>query len=132
MREIKFRAWFQKGKAGSIVVVEPSMEYNVTVQDGKYAFYDYELVQLIEGIPLMQYTGLKDKNGVEVYEGDVLCSHYFDESDYKTLTSEDLLVVQYDRGSYYAGDEDLWEAVNCISTNLVVGNIYQNPELIKE
>lgn len=74
---------------------------------------------------LMQYTGLKDKNGVEIYEGDIVRMTRFDDSktaeivwksgaltvDYSTLILEDLTGIGY--------------------TFEVIGNIYENPELLE-
>lgn len=68
-REIKFRAWNKKDK---VMVDVAAMNFGPSgfwslIEDA----YDAEL-QLADSYELMQYTGLKDKNGREIYEGDVL------------------------------------------------------------
>lgn len=66
-REIKFRVWDKKSK---------KLHYDITgfefgVKEMTGVFIDGDFYNK-ENIELMQYTGLKDKNGVEIYEGDIL------------------------------------------------------------
>lgn len=136
MREIKFRAWDKHTKT----------------------MWPWEKMQTFEGDPhlkpyfedsdnnVMQYTGLKDKNGKEIYEGDIL---YIDYEGYDEGKREQFwcTIVWHDGGFCF---KELWEyeignpptvsskpePVNeGGSANLtdyeVIGNIYENPELIK-
>ena len=128
MREIKFRAWVKEKKAIFEVILIDYVTKKVTyllervghllsIRDAK--FYDVEL---------MQYTGLKDKNNKEIYEGDILFES-FGEKYYKVI---------FENGSFKAeveGDfeEYSFDLIDVVAQGYeVVGNIYENPELMEE
>ena len=81
-----------------------------------------------DNIILMQYTGLKDTNGVEIYEGDIVREHV---NDYTPI---------YQNGIYMAYNVDkindpyVSTQFNVIWRNgcEIIGNIHDNPELVKE
>ena len=86
---------------------------------------------------IMQFTGLRDKNGAKIYEGDILAQVYYD----GTTRIEG--VVKYGEfncsccngvyGWYIDGNGDIRDLADSNYTNLyIIGNIYDNPELIKE
>jgi len=68
MREIKFRAWhLGYSKKGHTMLIEPKMLFDNEPGDCLRWFSDGQKIS-----DIMQYTGLKDKNGKEIYEGDIL------------------------------------------------------------
>ena len=76
--------------------------------------------RMFHEIELMQSTGLKDKSGVEIYEGDIVT--------WSTEDRRDRFIVEYVGGGYKCPYHWLfkWEHTE------VIGNIYENPELLGE
>ena len=147
MREIKFRAWdkFEKklcpvtilSEEGCFLVglkpttdtVYPELKLKVMAPtDGRFCYY--------QDIELMQYTGLKDKNGVEIYEGDIvkIPEGYGGDMLYKPFIGR----IKYDAPEFYVNQQD-----NIIKTGKwcgqeydwdkieIIGNIYEHKNLLK-
>ena len=120
MREIKFRAWDKLNK--EMFNVESINFQERRVYRDVVSYHDFN------DIELMQYTGLKDKNEKEIYEGDIL-SNRNNEKPYKVI---------FENGSYRAefeGDfeEYSFDLIDVVAQGCeVVGNIYENPELLKK
>lgn len=109
-REIKFRVW---DKIKKIICETKTLK--------EFALADVFELELAEkqwdNLELMQFTGLKDKNGKEIYEGDIL------ESPISDLVSEnEKFVVEYVNG-FFARFRQYDESV-------IIGNIHENPELL--
>lgn len=134
-REIKFRAWCESNKE----MYYPDNIYEFHIDNnsvGFYPNYDKEEHFSFNTIPsehekqiiVMQYTGLKDKNGKEIYEGDIL-----------NFGNNNYVQVIFDNGSFNVFDEPLgWDFdsdIIPIKTDFryceVIGNICENPELLK-
>ena len=84
---------------------------------------------------LMQYTGLKDKNGVEIYEGDVLTLKYPRDRRY-TVTAKVIRGSQISAMTLKFEDEFTTEEIPLYKISAehnleVLGNIYENPELLE-
>ena len=108
MREIKFRAWH---KTNSSMIYERPL--NRIGQDSQFG----------DDVILMQYTGLKDKNDKEIFEGDIIRTL---DSDIEVVKwSDESVELSYGRGVCcfcgFVFDNE------CI----IIGNIYENPELIE-
>ena len=126
MREIKFRAWDNDKMYKCIVG-------NTDVKDNDYIcplVWDKERKDWLHSdtCKIMQYTGLKDKNGKEIYEGDILL--------YLTKTKT---VVSYKNGAFVRNYRNsnmylLYDTLavdGCLEDYEVIGNIYENPELLE-
>jgi len=89
-------------------------EFNVRDIDGDWIFFEGEL---------MQYTGLKDKNGKEIYEGDILKTVNGDWGVIVWNAPFFELTISETQSSLYTRE---W-----LSKGEVIGNIHENPELLK-
>jgi len=127
MREIKFRAWHKKEKemwypSGKALIHWDGI--GIEYGDG-YSLKKGGLV-IDEGIILMQYTGLKDRNGVEIYEGDLL---NIEDSIKWNKTYE----ITFSDGAFCCEDRlNILLGICNHEKGEVIGNIYENSELLKE
>ena len=139
-REIKFRAWDKDSKK-MIKGDEPYGKYNEELGvslDGEVLTLDFETyypsIGFSNDVEIMQFTGLKDKNEVQIYQGDIIAVNYGKEDDINPAdvnTNIEYYEVIFENGMYGAeGGESLYHYINNYEVE-VIGNIYQNPELIK-
>jgi len=126
MREIKFRAWVKDRKEIFEVVLINYVSKNVTYILEKIGHLLSIRDAKFNEIELMQYTGLKDKNGKEIYEGDIV----------KFLNGIFEVIWCNEKASFILKNKEYKEFLNFIYKNNngmeIVGNIYQNLELYKE
>jgi uncharacterized phage protein (TIGR01671 family) len=140
MREIKFRAWHKEFKTmywfdvingmkhgiGSGYIPMAPWGFPITISQYKDNLVPVDPMEC----ELMQYTGLKDKNGKEIYEGDIIRSFFSD-------GQECIHKIGYEsaEGRFTAS----WKLISCGINQAwinefekeVIGNIYENPELVK-
>ena len=153
MKEIKFRAWNKKEKR-MFDVLGISWYDEVIFEsyaDAGVGWYSREITHNISDCILMQYTGLKDKNGKEIYEGDIVKG----KAPYSYYNREQIYVVKFGRVEIEAGEcenvyENIVEAMEAEIIGFyaesefeevvsfvesadveVIGNIYDNPELLE-
>lgn len=120
MKEIKFRAWDNCAKQ--------------MIYKHYYIGFSGEIKPYNDSLILMQYTGLKDKNGKEIYEGDICII-------YELTNTREVgkgLVVYDELECLYAIDKTplQYHVYNTATNNpraclKVIGNIYENPELLE-
>lgn len=137
MREIKFRAWYLKEKR--------MIKWHeiVTTQDNEN-FCLYADNAFSDVSPLMQYTGLKDKNGKEIYEGDLLRFEDEGEEGYEYKEGfefTNVATVCFHRGrfeleNFVSNNSSVLEDMNMndheqfisiFEHSEIIGNIYENP-----
>ena len=142
MREIKFKAWMKiwdedeliKGKM--FYQILPAGDFKTWViafdNDDKY---DGDFT-VGEDIELMQYTGIKDKKGVEVYEGDITKHKYWEGKDTYVVIKWDDGLLTFKGNVYSERDGIECENVFFIDSDNhkfeIIGDIYSNPELLSK
>jgi len=161
MREIKFRAWDKEMKC---VIYMDNPHWSLMAGENGFHIYNLQNGSGGDEYELMQFTGLLDKNGKEVFEGDIVKDIYFplfvrEEAEYSKVG---LIVIdnfeklgikwEIDERKFIDLPEDLKKNKFCqpyrrnwehptnkkwlqdfdnIYRMEVIGNIYENPELIK-
>ena len=135
MREIKYKAWLKDEKSivsvASLPLKANNGEYEVGLSVGFYyhdptSCDDYSVDYTnIYNVELMQFTGRNDKNNKEIYEGYIVKT---DEGEIGYILWIDCyckFVIMFDNHCLYFEE--------CDSQHLeIIGNIYENPELLKK
>lgn len=83
-------------------------------------------------VVLMQSTGLKDKNGVEIFEGDILVNQYDNVGYVAYLQQEAGFVVVKKKSDYRLGHRTTGESYDVSNNHEVIGNFWENPNLLEQ
>lgn len=124
-REIKFRAWNKKTNTmvdcqkGTPLAVHPDL----LKADLKGLFIPFH-----EDLTLMQFTGLLDKNGREIYSGDIIAMTNSEGDEFVSPVTFD----QYGACIILGGFKTRFDMEILPFAWEVIGNIYENPELLNQ
>ena len=127
MSELKFRAWQDNHM---LTQTKPGVYATASFMDHLY-----------EDAEVMQYTGLRDKNRKEIYEGDLLNEIRYPpdkNGNYDSVPvfiKDNIVQVGFNEGCFTADEAHLWRFISNISDNEktdyeIIGNIHENPELL--
>lgn len=138
MREFKFRVWHKPDKTmHPYLKVKFGKSVNVTF-DGKFKDVDQITTKTVpkKDIEIMQFTGLKDKNGKEIYEGDLLLNPMAGavwEVKFRAAMFIAALLPKSGEVDFAQTKTPLpWEQLKLVHENFeVIGNIYEDEERLK-
>ena len=140
-RQIKFRAWDAEQNK-MIEIFDGEYQIQVNEEDGTIYCGGYMSNGDWNEPPLMQFTGLLDKNGIEIYEGDILCNYehqnwewrgivkfshgVFGAEWFANMKNQSMVGSWGQKHNLRKLDDDI------IERQIVIGNIYENPELLED
>ncbi|WP_200777432.1 YopX family protein, partial [Enterococcus faecium] len=133
-----FRAWDKKTETIQEIESISFKEKKLVIDQKSVTWFNSDYIRNSDEVELMQSTGMKDKNGVEIFEGDVVSvsvRNGFDYLDNKVCVVKNS--IDYSGLVCATVDEDLEYQI--FNTELfeeytyeVIGNIYENSELLEE
>jgi hypothetical protein len=121
VNNLKFRAWNETQKIMEKVM---SIEFLINEDNEEFIGITTNKSRCCDKLILMQYTGLKDKNGVEIYDGDIVYNA-FNKVFGKIVFEPPSFRLYYDT---FVENLDRNKKTDCIN---VVGNIYENSDLLQ-
>ena len=135
MRDIKFRFWDKHvGKFTDFGAIH--IDGDIMTRSATFGgLYDFVTDEMEENIIIQQYTGLKDRSGTEIFEGDIVTCMKETWRDKKTYTADVRWQDNVSRFAFvirYDGDDgELFYDCLSVEDIKVIGNIYENSDLLK-
>ena len=128
MREIKFRAWDKENKK-MMKVSSLSLENKEIAVRENGTYHCFRM----QNLELMQYTGIEDKNGKEIYEGDIIKYKFPYDTRLKHISPVKFLETEASFGikDRYGNEIPLY-TISANNYFEVIGNIYENKNLLEE
>lgn len=129
-RELKFRIW---NKIDKVMLKERQADLLLFIGGGLFSRFDKE-IQDPEDYVIQQFTGILDKNNKEIYEGDICTIEVegFDGCQGKIIRSKiknEVRIVEFMNCGSWNISQCGWGF--CVYVYEIIGNIFENPELIK-
>jgi hypothetical protein len=124
MKEFKMKAWLKKEKKMvAIIGIDFNYEYIRYTEDDNLFNSDYKTAEF-KDIELLQFSGVKDKAGQELYEADVIKFNDGIDDIYGLISYDD------EDGAYRVSYENITEHLSDLEGDFeIVGNIFENPDL---
>ncbi len=140
MREIKFRAWIKTwGMMGAVYNIEWGQNLDdettgiisIAADDlGDVDTFPHNYSP--EEVELLEYTGLKDKNGKEIYEGDILQTFPLQDIRFEVVSEWNTDETAWGWGlKVYSPKKFVYAMDKSVDRMEIIGNIYKNPELME-
>ena len=140
MREIKFRVYVESVLPEESGVYEPEFisGFSHTLGIDKVYTKDFKFKSDTCKFTLLQYTGLKDKNGVEIYESDLVAIDMWQGNEHGYIAEDGVIKWHQESAAFkwFSLEEDISDGNNYWLSQAdkkqreVIGNIYENPKLI--
>lgn len=130
----KFRAWLKYDKEMKNVLAFDTRGHSFLGIEGPHVTVDgwCDNFEVGKQAVLMQSTGLKDKNGVEIFEGDIVVNQYGNVGYVAYLQQEAGFVVVLKKSDYRLGHRNTGESYDVTTNHEVIGDIHSNPELLEQ
>lgn len=129
--EKKFRAWDKIYKKMLYDIqndAEVNLGYylNLTFHDADPILFEKGHMDTRKVYDVMQYTGLKDKNGKEIYEGDIV---FYERTEANHVKGK----IEFEHGRYLIITDDGYSDLGGTTDFIrIIGNVYENPELLEK